>query len=95
MNIDKLSTADARMASEPRKLRLAAWLVAACVPVAALAASPEASETPKAEKSSAQPAAPAQKESERVICRRVDGTGMRTRATRVCMTRAEWRRLDN
>lgn len=75
------------------KLSLA--LLLASAPLAAVAAQPATGESPAAEQS-AQPAGTAEQRSEapaeRRICRRVETTGQRTGAQRLCLTAEQWRR---
>jgi hypothetical protein len=75
---------------------LGLFLLALSAPVAALASSPAAPESPSTD-AAAQPAArqsPAAEPTERMICRRTEHTGQRTASRRICRTAAQWRALD-
>jgi len=75
---------------------LGLFLLALSAPVAALASSPAAPESPSTDPA-ARPVAqqtPAAEPAERLICRRTEHTGQRTASRRVCRTAAQWRALD-
>lgn len=77
--------------------RIAISLIVAAAPLYAAAAEPEGSstqeQTAQANQSTEQQAErPAP--SERRICRRIESTGSRTAAQRVCMTAEQWRRAE-
>lgn len=74
-------------------------LFAVTAPLAAVQANPSAAEPqqPAADQTGTAPAQATEARTppaERRICRRIDSTGSRTDAQRVCMTAAEWRRAE-
>jgi hypothetical protein len=79
--------------------KLLVALFAFTAPLAAVQANPSAAE-PQQPTGNSTEAAPARTTeartppSERRICRRIENTGSRTDAQRVCMTAAEWRRAN-
>jgi hypothetical protein len=80
--------------------RIALFVLALSAPLAAIAAEPETAGPAASGTASEQQATPAQERAqpaadERRICRRVETTGTRTGAQRVCMTAQEWRRADD
>jgi hypothetical protein len=82
--------------------RIALFVLALSAPLGALSAQPETSTQPSGstETASEQQAATQQVRTrpsaeERRICRRLETTGSRTGAQRVCMTAEQWRRADN
>jgi hypothetical protein len=77
--------------------RIALFALTLSAPLGALSAEPQTSAQPAA---SDQQAAPEQQgrrpaTEERRICRRLETTGSRLGAQRVCRTAAEWRRADD
>lgn len=80
------------MRVRPLTARLAAALFVTALPAAAIAAGDPPSGHQGHGEAGAQAKQPAAEE--RKICRRIEASGARTGAQRVCMTRAEWRALE-
>ena len=81
--------------------RIALFALVLSAPLGALSAQPETPAQPSTSNDTAaeQQAAPEQERArpsaeERRICRRIETTGTRTGAQRVCMTAEQWRRQD-
>jgi hypothetical protein len=82
--------------------RIALFALVVSAPLGALSAQPETAAQPAAtsQTASEQQAAPEQDRArpnaeERRICRRLETTGTRTGAQRLCMTAEQWRRADD